>query len=307
MDRLRWRAVFAIGSLLAGCSRGPTPDDAGVTAATARARDSAYPVRLRDDRGALVTVLFEPRRIVALLPSHTETLFALGVGARVVGVDDYSDHPPEVARLPKLGGMYDAHLEGVFSLKPDLVLCSESSGAAGRLEQGGLTVWAGGARTFDDVFRVIGAIGEMVNRAAQAAQLSNRIAEDVAAIEAALRGREPVEVYYELDANLYTVGPASFIGVLLTKAGGHDIVPSGLGDFPKISSEAVISGHPSVILGVTLEEAARRPGWTQITAVQTGRVYKLPKEEAALIVRPGPRIAEGVRALARRLHPEVAP
>jgi iron complex transport system substrate-binding protein len=252
-----------------------------------------------------VTVPSEPRRIVALLPSHTETLFALGVGAEVVGVDDYSDDPPEVKALPRLGGLYDPHLEVVLSLKPDLVLLSESSSAATPLDRSGLVVWAGSARTFDDVFRVIDAVGKMVDRSAQATRLAKEIGQDLAAIEDRLRNAERVRVYYELDANLYSVGPSSFIGVLLTKAGGRNVVPEGLGDFPKISPEAVIAGDPSVILGPSLEDVARRPGWSRIAAVRTASVYELPKEESRLIGRPGPRIADALRALARRLHPEV--
>jgi iron complex transport system substrate-binding protein len=265
----------------------------------------AYPVRLRDDRGVTVTVPAEPQRIVALLPSHTETLFALGVGARVVGVDDFSDYPPEVARLPRLGGLYDAHLEPLLSLKPDLVLASESSASATRLEQMGLTVWGGSARTFDDIFRVIETIGRLVDRPGDAQKVSERIRHDIEAIESRLRGRDHVRVYYELDATPYAVGSSSFIGVMLAKAGGDDIVPAELGDFPKINPEAVIAGNPSVILGASLEEVAERPGWDKIAAVRAARVYKFPPAEAQLIARPGPRIADGLRVLARRLHPEV--
>jgi iron complex transport system substrate-binding protein len=92
----------------------------------------------------------------------------------------------------------------------------------------------------------------------------------------------------------------------LAKAVADNVVPQGLGDFPKISPEVVISGNPSIILGASMEEIARRPGWSKITAVRTGHVYELSKSESRLIARPGPRIAEGLRALARRLHPEAA-
>jgi iron complex transport system substrate-binding protein len=267
---------------------------------------AAFPVNVRDDRGATVTIPAEPRRIVALLPSHTETLFALGVGDRVVGVDDYSDYPPQAERLPRLGGLYDTRLEVVLSLKPDLALVSDTSAAAAPLERSGIPVWAGSARAFDDVFGVIETIGRMVGRGAEAKRLSERIARDVAVIENRLRAVDRVRVYYELDGNLYTVGPSSFIGAMIAKAGGDNIVPEGLGDFPRISPEAVIAGNPSVIFGASLEEVTTRPGWSKIAAVQTARAYKLPKAESQVVLHPGPRIAKGLRVLARRLHPEVA-
>jgi iron complex transport system substrate-binding protein len=298
-------ALLALGALVAACTRAPPPSGTFAADPGFVGEGGAYPVHLRDDRGAEVSVRAEPQRIVALLPSHTETLFALGVGSRVVGVDDYSDWPPEAARLPKLGSLYDARLEALLSLKPDLVLVSESSGAAGPLAKSGLTVWAGSARTFDDIFRVIDTIGQLVGRGPEATRLSRRVGDEITAVENRLRGQARVRVYYELDATPYTVGPRSFIGVMLAKAGGEDIVPADLGDFPKISPEAVIAGNPSIILGASLDEIRARPGWDKIAAVRVGRVYKLPTAEAQLIARPGPRIAEGVRALARRLHPEV--
>lgn len=294
---------LALGCAFVACKKTSAPRPSPEWAADA---GSSFPVRMRDDRGEIVVVKAEPRRLVALLPSHTETLFALGVGARLVGIDDFSDDPPEVTRLPRLGGVYDAHLEAILALSPDLVLLSESSNAAASLERSGVAVWAGSARTFDDIFRVIDSIGAMVGRSSQSTELDARIRKDVANVEDRLRGSERVRVYFELDANLYTVGPASFVGVLLAKAGGDDIVPRGLGDFPKISPEVVISGNPSIIFGVSLEEVARRPGWSEIAAVRTGRVYKLSKEESRLVVHPGPRIADGLRVLARHMHPEAA-
>jgi iron complex transport system substrate-binding protein len=297
-------AALALAALVVACGRQPSPT-AAADARPATPRVAPYPIEVRDDLRRAVTLAAEPKRIVSLLPSHTETLFALGLGAQVVGVDDYSDDPPEVTRLPSLGGLYDAHLEVILSLKPDLVLLSGSSTAYIPLEQSGLTVWAGGAQTFDDVFRVIELIGKMVDRNREATRLLERIRQEMAAIEGRLVETERVSVYYELDATPYTVGPSSFIGVLLAKAGADNVVPQGLGDFPKINPEVVISGNPSIILGASLEEIANRPGWNKIAAVQTGRVYELPKSESQLVARPGPRIAEGLRVLAHRLHPEV--
>ncbi len=271
------------------------------------AEGSSFPLEVRDDRGRTVIVRSEPQRIVSLLPSHTETLFALGLGSRVVGVDDYSDDPVEATHLPKLGGLYDVHVEQLLSLKPDLVLLSEWSSGITPLEQTGATIWAGSAQTFDDVFRVIETVGRMVGRTKEAAVLSAGIRRDVASVEERLQGRERVRVYYELDATPYTVGPGSFVGVLLSKAGGDNVIPAGLGDFPKISPEVVVAGDPSIILGASLADVSTRSGWAQIDAVRNGRVYKLPESESKLMVRPGPRLAQGLRVLARHLHPEVDP
>jgi iron complex transport system substrate-binding protein len=305
---MRRATLLAIAVWTTACSRkaastGPAADDGPSERANAAAR-SVYPLEVRDDAGRVVTLRAAPRRVVSLLPSLTETLFALDVGERVIGVDDYSDYPPETSRLPKLGGITDAHLEQVVSLRPDLVLVSDLSRAVNALERSGLAVWVGRGRTFDDVFRVIGAVGKMMDRADEAERLSETIRAEIRTVEHRLSERERVTVYYELDATPYSVGPSSFIGVMLSMAGGSNVIPAGLGDFPKVNPELVIASNPSTILGATLQEIAARPGWGRIAAVQAGRVYAMSTDERHLVERPGPRLAQAVRLLARRLHPE---
>ncbi len=114
-----------------------------------------------------------------------------------------------------------------------------------------------------------------------------------------------VSVYYEIDPTPYTVGPNSFIGVLLTKAGGLNVIPAALGDFPKISPELVVSANPAVIVGTSREDAAGRPGWGNVAAVRSGRVYRLTAEQDRLVNRAGPRVAQGLRVLAKLLHPDL--
>jgi iron complex transport system substrate-binding protein len=293
-------------ALLAGCSRpaaGPSADpraDAAL-AENADPSETTYPLRERDDLGRTVVVAAEPRRIVALLPSHTETLFVLGVGDRVVGVDDYSDDPEPATRLPKLGGLYDAHLEALLALEPDLVLASEASRAVLPLESAGLAVWAGSARTFDDVFRVIETIGRMVAQGGKARKLVRQMREQIEAIERRARAGEHPTVYFELDATPYAAGASSFIGGLIARAGGIDIVPPELGDFPKVNPEWVIAQDPEIIVGAPRDELLARAGWGGLRAVRQRRVYTLSEEQRRTIVRPGPRLAEGLSAVASLL------
>lgn len=297
-----WRTLLAILALCSCRSEGRAPaPDAGAPAS------AGFPMVMTDDLGHRVELATEPLRIVTLLPSHTETLFALGLGDRVIGVDDFSDFPPEAAALPRCGGLYDAHVEQIVALRPDLVLASEFGPAPDRLVALGLHVWAGSAAKLDDVFRVIAAVGHLAGRDAAAQALAARMHAEMEAVEAPLRGVPRVRVYYEIDATPYSVGPDSFVGAMLARAGGEDIVPRGLGDFPRISPELVIERDPEVILGVTREEAARRPGWAAISAVRTGRVDALTPAERDLATRSGPRIAQGLRIFAARLHPPSAP
>jgi iron complex transport system substrate-binding protein len=285
---------------LLGCGqrqRAEASADPSATAAT-------FPVRVKDDLGRSVLLPKEPKRIVTLLPSHTETLFALGVGSRVIGVDDYSDFPADVVRLPKLGGMYDARVEGVLGLSPDLVFISETSPATSTMERVGLTVWAGSARTLDDVYRVARICGDLTGRTEEAAALVRRIHDDLERETRRAASLPRVRVYYELDATPYAVGPDSFVGALLAKAGGDNVVPRGIGEWPKVSPEVIATADPEVVIGVDLDALARRPGWDRTTAVRNRRVFSLTPEQRAVVVRSGPRIAEGVRVLSQLLHPE---
>jgi iron complex transport system substrate-binding protein len=301
----------SVAASASGCSRKQGPSSAGGSARLeASATWSAdptctFPHTARDQRGVDVTLAAPAHRILSLLPSHTETLFALGLGADVVGIDDYSADIPGAGALPHLGGLYDTHAEALLSLRPDLALVSETSPAAGALEHAGVPTWGGSAGTFDAIPVVISAIGALVCRSQEAARIVGQLADDTAAVEKVAAGRPRVRVYYELDASLYTVGPRSFVGTMIEKAGGEDIVPASLGDFPKISPEAVIAGNPEVIFGVTPRDAHARPGWDKIAAVSSGRVFKLSPQEGELVARPGPRIAEGLRVLLHRIHPEV--
>ena len=298
------RAVTALALAFAvaggGCKHAPLPSAAARDAAV----ETGFPVQLRDDLGRAVVVPTSPHRILSLLPSFTETLFALGAGDRVVGVDDFSDYPEAAKHLPKLGGLYDTQVERALSLKPDLIFVSEGSAVVSSLSRSGAAVWAGSARKFEDVYRVIELTGELVGRPREATLLVTQMKSQVANVEAGVRGMPPVSVYYELDPSPYTVGPSSFIGVMITKAGGVNIVPPTLGDFPKISPELVVSSNPSVIIGASLDDVEHRPGWGGIAAVKNRRVYQWSAAEAHLLSRPGPRLPEGLRALAQRLHPD---
>jgi iron complex transport system substrate-binding protein len=304
-SRVAARALAVTLVVLAACT--PKPQAAASDAATPQAPASSctYPITSRDWRHVDVTLRAAPRRIVSLLPSDTETLFALGLGPSIVGVDDYSADVPGAGALPHLGGLYDARIEALLALQPDLAFVSDTSSAAAPLERAGIPTWGGSATKFDEIPHVIESIAAIVCREPEGARLAGQIADDVAAVEKAAAGRGRVRVYYELDASLYTVGPHSFIGTMIAKAGGEDIVPEGLRDFPKISPEAIIAGDPAVIFGATMDDVRARPGWDKITAVREGHVYKLTAEQGGLVARPGPRIAEGLRILLRHIHPEV--
>lgn len=267
-----------------------------------------YPLTLTDDLGRKVTLQAEPKRVVSVLPSTTETLCALSLCERLVGVDDYSDFPASVTKLPKVGGLYNPNVEAMVALKPDLVVVSKYGKLADSLAAAGITVLAINPETYEEVFSKTLVLGKVMNREAQAKQLVIQMRRDIARIEILTKNavRKPT-AYYEVDPTPYTVGPNSFIGVLLGKAGAVNIIPASLGDFPKISPELVVQQNPQLILGVDLATARARPGWAGIAAVKSGRVTAIAPGSPLdnLLTRPGPRLPLALAALAKIVHPEL--
>lgn len=269
---------------------------------------ASYPLTVTDDLGRSVTLTREPQRIIAMLPSHTETLIAIGAGDKLVAVDIYSTYPKAVTeRLPKVGSGYQPDIEAIVALKPDLVLADESQGSrlTAKLAAAGLTVYGGTAQTYTEVFAKIGVLGKLVGREAGATRLITRMRAELNALQRSVVGRPKVSTYYEIDPSPYSVGPNSFIGALISKAGGQTIVPAALGDFPKLDPELIVKANPQVMVGLTLEDARVRPGWAGLQALRSGRVFKPTPEERDALSRPGPRLPDALRALIRYLHPEV--
>ncbi len=277
---------------------------AQVTMSSAQA--TSYPFTFTDDLGRKVTLASEPRRIVSMLPSDTETVCALGACDRLVGVDKYSDFPAEVMKLPKVGDLFTPGVEAIVAQKPDLVLVSKYGQVVAPLTAAGVTVVAVNPETFEDVFTKTTLLGKILNREAQAKALVTGMRRGIARTEILTRGaaKKP-STYYEIDPTPYTVGPNSFIGVLLSKAGAANIIPASLGDFPKISPEVVVRGNPQLILGLDPATAKARPGWAGLSAVKAGRVFKLPSELETMLGRPGPRLPQALAGLAKLIHPEL--
>lgn len=268
---------------------------------------TTYPYTVTDDLGESLTLSAEPGRIVTMIPSHTEVLCAIDACDKLVGVDQYSNFPKAVSALPKLGSAFSPNLEAIIALEPDLVLADESSEVAASLRRAGIPVYAGTAQTYEETFEKFEILGELVNRETEAALLSGEIEGAIGAIAERAESLTPTRFYYEIDATPYSVGPNSFIGMLLTLAGGENIVGEDLGDFPQLEPEFIVAADPEVII-VSERDVADlpgRPGWASISAVENDRVIPTDQPLDDAISRPGPRLVEAVRFFARALHPEV--
>lgn len=299
-------------------STAPTPSALAPTAASTPAPPTptaapAFPLTLADDEGTEVTIPAEPQRIVSLTPDTTETLFAIGAGTRVVAkVEDIANYPPEAASVPVVATFAGVDVEQIVDLEADLVISAGTGltqgAAVEQLRRAGIPVLVSYPTSIDEGLASIRRIGLAVGLAADAAHLADDIAAriDDLAVLASSAGTRP-RVFYEIDVTggIFTPPADSIYGEMFRLAGGEPI--SGDASY-SISLEELVAADPEVILlgdaayGVTPEQVAQRPGWGGMTAVENGRIVAV---DDVVVTRPGPRLADGLRALVAAIHPEL--
>jgi iron complex transport system substrate-binding protein len=264
----------------------------------------AHALQVTDDRGVTVTLAQPPGRVVTLLPSLTETVCELGACERLVGVDNYSNWPQAVRKLTHVGGLEDANIESIVSLRPDLVLLSVSSRAMARLEGLGIKVVALEPKTLADVQRVLGKVGQALGVAGGAAawqRIDAGVDAAARSLPAALRG---TSVYFEVNSGPYAASESSFIGEMLARIGAANVVPGSLGPFPKLNPEFVVRADPQLIMisDRNFQALKSRPGWDRIRAIRENRVCVFTPEQGDILVRPGPRMAEAAQLMVQCLQ-----
>jgi len=255
------------------------------------------------------------RGIVSLTPNVTEILFALGLGDQVVGATEYCDFPAEAQSIPRVGAIGEPNLEVVLSLRPTLVIGANltSEEPIAILRRRGIPVLDLKMGSFQEMFDGVWEIGRATGRSARADELvagMQRELDAVAARHAETSGRVRPKVFAEIwDGPLQTAGGASFIDEVIRRAGGVNVAHDLPGAYPMIGPEQVLAWDPDVIvLGhaaqgpETVARLRRRIGWSGVAAVKTGRIVAdIPADH---LLRPGPRLVEAVKALAKHLHGE---
>jgi iron complex transport system substrate-binding protein len=270
-----------------------------------------HALTLTDMQGRPVSLEALPRRIVSLVPSVTELLFALGAEDRLIGVTDYCDFPPAARGKPSVGGMVAPSLEGIVALRPDLVVATDAGTRRetfDQLSRLNVPVYLVHADRMAQVVDVITRLGEITERQADAAVLKAQLTERIEAVVKAVGARPRPRVLYVLwPEPLIVPGRDSIVTELITLAGGDSITGREPHDYPRFSLEAAVARAPEVILLArhgTGSGAIPRDRWdalTSLPAVKAGRVYAV---DGNLMHRYGPRIVDGLEEIARRIHPE---
>jgi iron complex transport system substrate-binding protein len=300
----RWLTILlllAVGLSVLSCRKGsnttPSPDQA-----TTR--------ELVDEAGRHVTVPTNVERVVSLAPNLTEIVYAVGAGNRLVGNTEYCNYPLEATRVAKVGDTLHPSAERVLALQPQVVLVSTASQLESFtkvLADHHVAVFVTDPHDLAGVFQSIQNLGDLLGEAARARLLVGNLQSRASAVEQAVRAARPVRVFYQVSERpLYTAGRDSFVTDLIRRAGGQSVTAQVPGAWPRYSDESALASQPEAIIlptggsmgngNIEVAEPLKRS-----PAALSGHVYKINDDH---LNRPGPRLVEGLEALARALHPE---
>jgi iron complex transport system substrate-binding protein len=287
-------------------------------ASAAKPASVAQAIHLTDGLGHQITLEHPAQRIVSLAPSNTEILFAIGAGAQLVGRDSYSDYPADAKQVADIGGGFTTlNTELILSKKPDLVMAAPLTPPEqiADLQKAGLIVYVlPNPKSFDDLYANLQTAATLSGHEKEAAALIDSLQRRVQAVaqKVVTVTQKPV-TYYELDATdpnaPYTSGPDTFVHLVIRSAGGQNFGADLKGDWVQVSVEALLARQPDLIVlgdntygGVTEDQVKRRTGWDALKAVQQNQIFIFDDN---LVSRPGPRLVDGLEAMAKLLHPDL--
>jgi iron complex transport system substrate-binding protein len=282
-----------------------------VTAAPAQA------LVLHDMLGRELSLPGPPARIVSLVPSVTESAFALGGEDRLVGVSDYCDWPPAARRKPRVGGMVNASLERIVALRPDLVVGTDEGNPEEtflQLRRLRIPLYVVHAHRVAEMYDLIARVGELTGRREAVAPLVADIRRRIEAVRTKVEARPAPRVLYVLWPDpLLVPGRDSHLTELIELAGGRSITAAEPVQYMRFSLEAAVARAPEVIVladhssGASTAGRAEPEKWQALTSVPAIRAGRLYSVDLSILHRYGPRVPEGLEILARILHPEAFP
>lgn len=300
-------AIVVLMGVLAGCA--PNTPVGGEK--PVNSNENSSNLQVIDDFGTKVILDKKPEKIVSLAPSNTEILFALGLGDKVVGVTSYCDYPEEALAVEKVGDFSGNNLEKIIELNPDIVIQygSGNENESSRLKEAGINVIGFEPESIDEIIDTINRIGQITGTADNAKTLTDKMIKDRDEIVSKVKNAKKVKVFYEIWHDpLMAAGPGSYMDHLMTLAGGENIAGDAKDEYPQFDLEQLVERNPEVYLTSadmpekTVESMIARPGYENIEAMKTGRVYIL---DANIVSRPGPRIIEALELVAKAIHPEI--
>lgn len=266
-----------------------------------------------DETGRRVHVTAAPRRIVSLAPGITETLWALGLEDKIVGVTTFCDWPPAAAAKTKIGGFTNPSIEKIVSLGPDLILATADGNrreTVRQLEKLGLSVYVINPTNTAGVLKSIGRIGAITGREKEAGLLVDKLQKKLDGIAARTRGKRKPRVFFQLGMEpMITAGRGTLIHEVMERAGGVNVAGNDIANYPRYSAEGIIRASPDIIVFAPMVNdrtfEAVYKFWRSFGEVPAVKHHKIYPIDANLINRASPRIVDAVEIMSLMFHPEI--
>jgi len=263
---------------------------------------------LTDEMGRTVVVPDHPHRVICLMPSVTDTVYALGAGDDVVAISDYTKYPAAALSKPSVGDLIKPSIETILSLHPDLVIGVQPKGpmeVTSELERIGIPVFLVSPHGIAGIMNSVETIGLALNRKPQADALVRTLEQRIDAVRARTKGQPTPRVFMPVWYDpITTIGKHSFITEIIEAAGGRSITDDLNSEWPDVSLEVVLSRNPDALLLVrggktTLKVLEQRPGWGNMNAIKDQRAYYVDDR----INFPSPVAIDALEDLAKQFHP----
>lgn len=307
-----WLSIVMLAVLVAGCQSADNNQvETNDNNQPKTEETSSYTVK--DDRGKEVKLEKIPETVISLQPSNTETLFALGVGDKVIAVNEFDNYPEETSKLERVADAVNINAERILELNPDVVFAFSNGDetAIKPIEDAGIPVFIiQSALTFEDVYDDIKQISEVMGVKDKGEELAANIQTKVTEVENKLADIDKKQrVYFEISPSpdIYTTGKNTFQQEILQKAGIENIFGEQEG-WIKVSEEEILKQNPDIIVTTVnyaddpIAEIKSRQGWDSLDAVKNDKVFFLDPD---IMSRPGPRIGEAVELAAKIAYPEL--
>ncbi|MEO6049956.1 MAG: cobalamin-binding protein [Pyrinomonadaceae bacterium] len=292
--------VLASISTFGGCRAKPTVADVAD-----QSTPTNRPMRIvTDDLGRQVAVPVKIARVVSLAPNLTENIFAVGAGARLVGVTTFCNYPEQAKEIPKIGDTMTPNMESIIALKPDVVFVSTASQIEAfmkTLEANGIAVYVTNPTSLDGVMKNLKELGELMGTHEQANQLVADLTARINAVYQRVSGEKKIHVFVQISKEpLFTIGKQSFLTALLEQAGGESVTANVDSAYPKLSKETASALNPETLI-LSDSEDNKEPNevFKNSSAVKNGHVILLNADQLS---RPGPRLVNVLEYVARQLH-----
>ena len=261
---------------------------------------------LTDEMGRKVIVPDHPHRVICLMPSVTDTVFALGAGDDVVAISDYTKYPAAALAKPSVGDLIKPSIERILSLHPDLVIGFQGpKDVTDQLERAGVPVFLVNPHGIEGILHSVATMGLALNRTPQADALVQSLEQRINAVKARSRGQPGPRVFMPIWYDpITTIGKSAFITEIIAAAGGRSVTDDLPTEWPTISLEVVLERAPDALLLVrggktTLQVLENRPGWGSMKAVKEHRAYYVDDR----INFASPVAIDALEDLAKQFHP----